>query len=144
MDFFKSIISSLRRLFSSLFDRVKPSAIIAVRIVDALKKIVESDAVLIILDLSPYGYTSRIVHNANRLLRLISAKLLKVQNIAENSDQEALESLVAHLRSLDAEGRKAFWVTIAAELTEALASEKLTFNQSVLISQVVFSELRKR
>ena len=144
MDFFRSIFQALRRLFSNLFDRVKPSAIIAVKVVDAIKRVVESETLQLIVDLTPTQLDNRVLTTIKKLLPIISSRLVIAHKITLLSDQEAIDALLLHLRSLDAEGRKAFWVALAAEFTEALSSEKLSFNQAVLISQLVFSELRKK
>jgi hypothetical protein len=140
---FKQIIIWIKSNLGNLLDQFKITSNTAVLIVGKLKTIVESDVVDIAVDLIPGNIDNLIVDKARIILPIVIKKLSLVSGIAQDSttNSEAVSKFIEYLRGLEPEGRKAFWVTLAAEINIALSDGKLSFSEGVILTQLIYTEL---
>lgn len=142
---FQKIVLWVKGMLGSLLDHFKGIAVVAVNITDKLKTIVESEVLDIVVDLIPGDVDDKILDKVRAILPIVIAKVSLSSNIIEGSESnsEAIAKLVEHLKSLNPEGRKAFWVLFSAELNIALSDGKLSFSEGVILSQLVYNEIRR-
>lgn len=140
---FKQIVNWVKGNLGNVLNQFKITSNTAVLIVGKIKSIVESEAVDVAVDLIPGQIDNLIVDKARLIIPIVIKKLSLASGIIQesNTNSEAVAKFVEHLRSLNPEGRKAFWVTLAAELNIALSDGKLTFAEGVILTQLIYKEL---
>lgn len=140
---FKQIVNWVKGNLGNVLNQFKDTSNTAVLIVGKIKSIVESEVVDVAVDLIPGQIDNLIVDKARFIIPIVIKKLSLASGIIQesNTNSEAVEKFVGHLRSLNPEGRKAFWVTLAAELNIALSDGKLTFAEGVILTQLIYKEL---
>lgn len=140
---FKQIVNWVKGNLGSVLNQFKITSNTAVLIVGKIKNIVESEAVDVAVDLIPGQVDNLIVDKARLIIPIVIKKLSLASGIIQesNTNSEAVAKFVEHLRSLNPEGRKAFWVTLAAELNIALSDGKLSFAEGVILTQLIYKEL---
>lgn len=140
---FKQIVNWVKGNLGNVLNQFKDTSNTAVLIVGKIKSIVESEVVDVAVDLIPGQIDNLIVDKARLIIPIVIKKLSLASGIIQesNTNSEAVAKFVEHLRSLNPEGRKAFWVTLAAELNIALSDGKLTFAEGVILTQLIYKEL---
>lgn len=140
---FKQIVNWVKGNLGNVLNQFKITSNTAVLIVGKIKNIVESEAVDVAVDLIPGQVDNLIVDKARLIIPIVIKKLSLASGIIQesNTNSEAVAKFVEHLRSLNPEGRKAFWVTLAAELNIALSDGKLSFAEGVILTQLIYKEL---
>jgi hypothetical protein len=143
---FQQILNWVKSTLGNLLEHFKGVAKIAVEITTKLKFIVESEALDVVVDLIPGDLDNKILDKIRIILPQVIKRVSLVAGIVSESDSnsEAIQKFIAHLRSLNPEGRKAFWVTFAAEMNIALSDGKLTFAEAVILTQLTYTELIKK
>jgi len=143
---FQQILNWVKGTLGNLLEHFKGVAKIAVEITTKLKFIVESEALDVAVDLIPGNLDNKILDKIRIILPQVIKRVSLVAGIVSESDSnsEAIQKFIAHLRSLNPEGRKAFWVTFAAEMNIALSDGKLTFAEAVILTQLTYTELIKK
>lgn len=142
---FQQIVVWVKGVLGTLLDHFKSSAIIAVDITTKLRLIVESEVLDVAVDLIPGDLDNKILDKVRLVLPLVIKRVSLAAGIVSESDtnSEAIQKFIDHLRSLNPEGRKAFWVTFAAEMNMALADGKLNFAEAVILTQLTYTEFVK-
>lgn len=143
---FQQIVLWVKGVLGGLLDHFKVSAKVAVDITTKLKAIVESEVLDIIVDLIPGELDNKILDKVREILPKVVKKVAIGSGIVSESDSnsEAIQKFIDHLRSLNPDGRKAFWVTFAAELNVALSDGKLTFAEALILTQLTYTEFVKK
>lgn len=143
---FQQILNWVKSTLGNLLEHFKGVAKIAVEITTKLKFIVESEVLDVVVDLIPGDLDNKILDKIRIILPQVIKRVSLVAGIVSESDSnsEAIQKFIAHLRSLNPEGRKAFWVTFAAEMNIALSDGKLTFAEAVILTQLTYTELIKK
>lgn len=142
---FKQIVIWVKSVLGGLLDHFKVFASIAVDITAKLKFIVESEALDTTVDLIPGNLDNKILDKVRLIIPFVVKKVSIASGIASESDSnsEAIDKFIAHLKSLNPEGRKVFWVTFAAELNIALSDGKISFSEAVILTQLIYTEFIK-
>jgi hypothetical protein len=144
-ELFGKIVVWVRGVLGTLLDHFKGVAKVAVEVTTKLKFIVESEALDVAVDLIPGDVDNKILDKVRVVLPQVIKRVSLVAGIVSESDSnsEAIQKFIAHLRTLNPEGRKAFWVTFAAEMNIALTDGKLTFAEAVILTQLSYTEFVK-
>jgi len=142
---FQQIVTWVKGVLGNLLDHFKNVSKIAVEVTTKLKFIVESEALDVAVDLIPGDVDNKILDKVRTILPIVIKKVSFAAGIASDSDSnsEAIKKFIEHLRSLNPEGRKAFWVTFAAEMNIALSDGKLNFAEAVILTQLTYTEFVK-
>lgn len=146
----KKLINKLNFFIRTLFDKAykvaKANSVIAVRVTQMLKTVVESPFMDIVTDIIPIDYDDEILYILRREIPKVAMKVAIFSNIVQESDKsaDAVEKIILYLKGLNPQGRLGFWVTFAGELNIALSDGKLTFNESVILTQLAYNELYKK
>lgn len=142
---FKELVLWIKSKLGKLLDHFKDFAIVAVNVTSKLKSIVESETLDIAVDLIPGNIDNIVLSKIRLVLPLVIKKVSLAAGILEDADSnsDAIKKLILHLKSLNPEGRKAFWVMFAAELNIALSDGKLSFAEAVILTQMVYTEFIK-
>jgi hypothetical protein len=142
---FQQIVTWVKGVLGTLLDHFKGIAKVAVEVTTKLKFIVESEALDVAVDLIPGDLDNKILDKVRTILPIVIKKISLGAGIINESDSnsEAIQKFIAHLRSLNPEGRKAFWVTFAAEMNISLSDGKLTFAEAVILTQLTYTEFVK-
>lgn len=140
---FKQIVEWVKGNLGNILNQFKITSNAAVLIVGKIKSIVESEALDVAVDLIPGHIDNVVLAKARLIMPIVIKKLSLASGIIQesNTNSEAIEKFVQHLRSLNPEGRKAFWVTLAAEINVALSDGKLSFAEGVILTQLIYKEL---
>jgi hypothetical protein len=143
---FKKIVVWVKSILGNLLDHFRKSAEVAVLVTDKLKSIIESDLVDIAVDLIPSEIDNIIVDRLRSILPVVIAKVSLAAKVGEdsNSNAELIAKLIDHLKSLNPESRKAFWVLFSAELNIALSDGQLSFSEGVILTQMIYKEIRSK
>lgn len=142
----QNLVSWVKVILGNLLEHFKVSAKIAIDITTKLKLIVESEVLDLAVDLIPGDVDNKVLDKIRSILPLVIKKVSLVAGIVSDSDtnSEAVKKFIEHLRTLNPEGRKAFWVTFAAEMNIALSDGKLSFPEAVILTQLTYAELTKK
>lgn len=142
---FKKISDWFKRILLVALPKYKQISKIAVDITNKLKAIVESEVLDIAVNLIPGDVDNVILDKIRNILPLVIKNVSLAAGIAFESENnsEVIQKLIDHLKSLNPEGRKAFWVAFAGELNRALADGKISFEEAVILSQIAYKELKK-
>lgn len=142
---FSQIVIWVKALLGNLLEHFKGAAAIAVDVTTKLKSIVESEAMDIAVDLIPGNIDNIILDKIRLILPLVIKKVSFAAGIVEEaeSNSDAVHKFIQHLKSLNPDGRKAFWVAFAAELNIALSDGKLSFAEAVILTQMTYAEIVK-
>lgn len=142
---FQQIVTWVKGVLGNLLDHFKNVSKIAVEVTTKLKFIVESEVLDVAVDLIPGDLDNKILDKVRTILPIVIKKVSFAAGIANDADSnsEAIKKFIVHLRSLNPEGRKAFWVTFAAEMNIALSDGKLNFAEAVILTQLTYTEFIK-
>lgn len=65
--------------------------------------------------------------------------------LQENAkDSDAVENIVAYLKSLNPEARIGFWIHFTGELNKAMADQEITLSEAISLSQIAYLEFKKK
>ena len=142
---FQQIFTWVKTTLGVVFDRFKTISVVAVNVTAKLKFIVESEVLDVAVDLIPGNLDNVILDKVRLVIPIVIKKLALVSGFVQDTDSnsEVVNKVVSHLKELNPEGRKAFWVMFAAELNVALSDGKLTFSEAVILTQLTYTEFIK-
>lgn len=146
-EFIKKLTDIIKKLFSDLFEILKENSIIAVKITDKLKDIVESNILDFVVDNLIEGQTDNIIlDKLRKLVPEVAFKIAVVHGIMKESDSssESIAKMVEYLKSLNPNARIAFWVMFSGELNLALADGKINLAEAFMLSQLAYNELKNK
>jgi hypothetical protein len=145
---FASIGKWAKTAFGKLLSELKDISKVSVTVVGKIKSVVESelfDTTTDIMKLIIPGQVDDVIIDQIKFKLPIILKKITVASgivIESENNNELIAEFIKHLKTLHPEGRKAFWVTLAAELNIALADGKISFSEGVILSQLVYTELK--
>lgn len=144
-NFLKQAWNWLKSLFEKGFDELRHLSGPSVKIVDAIKAVVENPALDFITELTGTGVDDKILHKARLIVPALSEKLNVIHGVLDinDKDSDAVEKFLEYLRSLNPDARTSFWVILAGELNVMLADGKITLAEGIAFTQLFFAERRK-
>jgi hypothetical protein len=142
---FNFIKDLFNKLFNKALDAFKKHAEISINVVDKLKDALNSNVTDVITALIPGDVDDLVVEKLKVILPIVLEKVALANNIvkAGKSQSEIIDLVLKHLKKTNDDSKRLFWITFAAELNVALSDGKLTFSEGLLLSQLVFKEVRK-
>jgi hypothetical protein len=142
---FQQIFTWVKTTLGVVFDRFKTISVVAVNVTAKLKFIVESEVLDVAVDLIPGNLDNVILDKVRLVIPIVIKKLALVSGFVQDTDSnsEVVDKVISHLKELNPEGRKAFWVMLAAELNVALSDGKLSFSEAVILTQLTYTEFVK-
>lgn len=143
MDFIQKLLAPVKKLWAKLTSHVRDYSHVAVEITEMLKRVVESDITATVVILTPTNVDDALLEKLRRIIPQVLLKITVAHNIMQENgkDSDAVEAFAQYLKELKPEGRKMFWVLLAAELNEVLADGDVTFSEAIRITQSVYAEL---
>ena len=141
-DFIKNMFN---KLFGKALDLFKKHAEISVSVVDQLKKALDSNVTDIVTALIPGDVDDLVVAKLRSIIPVVLEKVAFAANIAKTgkTQSEIIDLVLKHLKKTNDDSKRLFWITFAAELNVALTDGKITFSEGLILSQLVFKEIRK-
>lgn len=140
---FVSAYKWVAKLFSDAMDAARKYSPVAVQVTARLKEIVESPIAGIVVDLIPGNTDNAILAVLRKVIPEVATKMAITHRIIHESETnaDAVGGIVEYLKSLHPDARIGFWITFAGELNIALADNKITIDEAVILTQMAYKEL---
>lgn len=144
MKVFKWIESLYHKVVGFLLDEFKEHAYQAVTIVENLKMILNSSVTDLVTILIPGSKDDLLVAYLREIVPPILEKTIIALNIVKqnNSKTKVIEKGLEFLKVATKEQKSLFYITFAAELNIALSDGKITFGEAVILSQLVYRQIK--
>lgn len=144
--FLIKVFNKLNNLFTSSFEFVKRNSIIAVRITDTLKNVVENKLTEFAVAVIPGEIDDRILKILQKVVPEVSYKIAVVHGLLQegNTKVESIDKIIEYLKTLNPDARISFWVMFAGELNVALADGKINLAEGIALSQLMYNEYKNR
>jgi len=141
----KRIGQFFQKLFSDGFGFLRNNSIIAVKVVNIIKDLVESPLAPIVVDWTKTEVDDVLLPKVKEKVGDIAAKIAITHGILQANDDtsNALEKIVEYLRTINKDARVDYWLVISGKINEALADGKITFAEGIALSQLVYLEDKK-
>ena len=140
---FKKIKAWFNRVFDKAIEFIRPKAEIAVKIVNVIKAVVESPIVGAIVSFTKTDIDDKILARVKEVINRIAPQMIVTKILQNNkSHSEIILDLIEYLKSQNSKIQASVYVMLAAEITKALADDKVTFEEAVAISQIVYKEIK--
>lgn len=139
MKFFAKLWAWLKSLWMSLDKKVEKLVPVATNIVQGLKKAVEDEQVLSVLEVIkfyiPGDTDDKIIDTAVKLIRKYAPKIalqLEIINSITGIEDvnEQMLAVVEALKYADPDKKSDYWHRLASEILKALADDKLTLGEA--------------
>lgn len=141
----RKLITKLKSKLSLLFNKFGVYSKTAVKITEGIKIFVESKFVGDFVTATPIVWDDLALTALRLHVPKVAMKLALIYKITEAaSGEDPLEVILAYLKTIDKEERVDFWIRFSAELTSALADDKLTLSESLILAQLAFGELYEK
>ena len=148
----KKIWKAIRKVFNRLDDEAKQLLPVAIKIVDAVKKFVDSpvdDFIAAILKEVIPGEADNFV--IDKIRKFVEEQLPKIiiqldllNSIAEIEDpNEKIRAILAQIAKATEDQKKSMYHTIASLAVEKMSDGKLTWSDSLAIAETLFLEKKK-
>lgn len=138
------MITKIRLFILAFFAGIQQhmsKALEAVKIVNGIKALINNPSLDVITAMTKSNVDDKVLMKARSIVNLVAEKLLKAEGILTSEDphREGIVELVSILRDIPTEeGRKKYFIELAAMIAEALIDKKLSFAELVLITQTAF------
>lgn len=144
--FLDKIWRSLNDLFQTTFDFLIKNSIVAVRITDVLKNVVEHQLAEFVVTVIPGEIDDKILHILKKVVPEISHKLAVIHGLLQEGDSksDSIDRIITYLQSLNPDARVSFWIMFSGELNLALSDGKINLAEAVALAQLSFNELKNR
>jgi hypothetical protein len=141
--FFQKIGAWISDKVLDVYDLAEERAGIAVKSVSALKKVVEDPSLNLVVAMTNTDLDDRYLSKAQLVLSKASAKVAVAHGIIKDTDTplQAIDAVVSHLRSVNKDARRGWWIELSAEVLGILMDGKVTFPELVGLTQMVFRKL---
>jgi len=146
----KKLIKRINTFFKNLFDGAyvifKKNSGIAVRVTQMLKIFVESPLADEIVNIIPLDYDDEILKVLRVHVPVVANKMAILHNIMNQTTDgaDAVNKIINYLKTLKPDARISFWVMFAGELNVALSDGKLSLNESLILTQLVYKEIYEK
>lgn len=140
---FKKIWNWITKAVKVSVDWVRPKAVTAATVVNTVKDIVESPVTSAIVAITPTSVDDVVLKAAKAILPQVAEGMLVAENILQPGTSAAtiVSTLVAYLRTKSKPARAKWWTELQAQLTVALADNKISLSESISIGQLVYQEI---
>lgn len=148
-NFFKRIFSGLAIFFRNVFTKARAIAEkvipVGIEAVEIIKKFVDSPATPLLTALIPGGVDDMIAIKLREILPDILLKLRIAEECAKKtSNDEIIQCAIEALKKYHPTAQKAYYLTIASMISEALADGKLSWSEVVMITQYTYDNKYKK
>ena len=141
--FLKKPLAWLKKVFAGAIEWLRPKATTAVKIVEIIKNLVESDTAGAIVAFTPTKVDDVLLIKMRQLLPAIISRLQVTGMILDKRDPDKMiASLIDYLRQQNLDVRAMFYVQLAAKITEALADGEIDRVEALAISQMIYLEIK--
>ncbi|MDR7130670.1 hypothetical protein J2X69_003027 [Algoriphagus sp. 4150] len=140
--FFKKLKQLFEEFFfGKPFQFFQENSEIAIKVVNHIKSIVESDAVGFGVNLTATNIDNLIVEKLKSILPVVSEKMLVLHAIVNaDSGNDSIAILIDHLKSITKGQRESFWIMLAGELNVALADGEISRAEGIALTQLFYSK----
>jgi hypothetical protein len=116
----------------------------AVTIVEGLKKLLDTNIPDIITMLIPGSKDDMLVAYLRDIVPPILEKTIIALNIVKSNNQKSkiIEKGLEYLKGATKDQKALFYTTFAAELNIALSDGKISFGEAIILSQLVYREIK--
>jgi hypothetical protein len=142
---FDLIKGFFNKVFGKALDVFNKHAEVSINVVEQLKNALNSNVTDIITALIPGNVDDLVVAKLKIILPVVLEKVALANNIVKvgKNQSEVIDLVLKHLKKANDDSKRLFWITFAAELNVALSDGKLTFSEGLLLSQLVYKEIKK-
>ena len=136
------------RSFQTLLALWRDKAHIGIQAVNIMKDVVNSPMAGYVVNLTKGNWDNALLEKLRVILPCVAEKLLITDTIIRGgrngtpSQSEIIHALIEYLRSQNTNIRNEFYLKLAAAITQALADDKITFNEACAIAQLVYDETK--
>lgn len=140
---FKNIWRWIKKTASGAVAWLRPRAETAIKVVNAVKELVENPLVGDIVNLTPFKGDDAVLQTLKDYLPKVAEPMLVAERVlqAGNHPDVIMATLLDYLRSKSKEARVKFWVELQAQLTVVLADGKVSLQEAIAIGQLVYKEV---
>lgn len=141
--FFKKIWKGISVFFNRVFARARHIAEkvipVGIEVVEKMKLLMDSPIPPLLTALIPGQVDDAIAEKIKAVLPQILLQLKIADECSKKAtNDEIIQCAIAHLKQYHPGARKAYYLTIASMLSEALADGKLTWSEIVLLTQYTY------
>jgi hypothetical protein len=142
-NFFKRLFTGIGRFFSDAFGKARKVAEevipVGIEVVEKIKLVMDSPLAPVITALIPGQVDDLVAAKVKEYLPDILLKLKIADECSKKAtNDEIIQCALAHLRQYHPTARKAYFLTIASMLSQALADGKLSWAEIVMITQYTY------
>jgi len=140
------IVDLYHKVIGIALNAFKEHAETAVNITERIKVILDSPIVDVITFIIPGDVDDKIVKKLRIILPIIFRKVALANNIVKKNEfpTDIIEEVLNYLKEADKEQKATFYITFSAELNKVLADGKITLNEAIILSQLVYNEKIKK
>lgn len=144
MNVFKWIENLYHKVAGFFLEQFRDHAQQAVTIVENLKMVLNSPVADLITILIPGSKDDMLVAYLRNIVPPVLEKTIIALNIVKsnNSKSKIIEKGIEYLKGATKEQKALFYTTFAAELNIALSDGKITFGEAVILSQLVYRQIK--
>lgn len=138
---FSSIAKFFKKLFASSMSFARShSAFIAVRVTNALKKVVEGPYDNYAAELIPGELPKHIVALLEKWIPIIAEQMAVTYQIIQLNpkDGDAVRALILHLRSLTKAERAKYWKDLSARVNMHISQSGKSYKEAYIESQIEY------
>lgn len=145
----KKVWNFVKRLWESLDNTVDEYVDVAIKITEAIKKVVDSPVDDIIFTLLKNtgvngALLDKVQSTIEKKLPKILEKLLIIQDIAEiDNPNEQLKAILASINFKDDQSKAAFYHSLASMLIEDLSDGELSWSEAVVLAEFIYNKKYK-
>lgn len=139
---FAKVQAFIQKIFGNSLEYLKKNSAMAVKVTELLKKYVESPISDVAVNIIPGELDNAALIALRKVVPDVVVRVAIFHGIVQSSvvPSEAIDKILLYLKSMNKEARAGFWITFAAQINMALSDGKLTFNEAVILSQLVYKE----
>ena len=137
----KKIIAFLTKLFNKTKYWIQRVVEPSVKTVEAIKKIIDNPVLDIITALTPFGFDDILLYKIRERLPKVLIILGHAKDCSGlENPLDVIKCAIDRIKDLHPEGKKAAYHSIAALLSNHLSDGKLSFSDSVHLSEMVYKK----
>jgi hypothetical protein len=136
------IVELYHKVVGITLNAFREHADLAVSITERIKVILDSPIVDVITFIIPGDVDDNIVRNLRVILPIIFRKVALANNIIKENEfpTDIINEVLIYLKDVDKYKKSLFWILFSAELNRSLADGKITLNEAIILSQLVYNE----
>lgn len=142
---FEFIKNLFNKILGKALDVYTKNATISINVVNLLKTMLDSPITDVVTSLIPGDVDNLVAAKLRMIIPIVLEKAALANNIvkAGKTHSEVIDLVLKHLNKTNTDSKRMFWITFAAELNVALSDGKITFSEGLLLSQLVYAQVKK-